>query len=288
MAISQVRAVVAGTAVTLTYNSATGKYEGSLVAPNQTSYHQPGGAYPITVEATNTAGTQTTATAKLVVKETIAPIITVQSPTAGACLAGNQPAIQFTVLDEAGGSGVASITLTLDGQALAFAQTAITNGYSCTATPPVLADGAHTIEVEATDQDGNQATRQTRAFTVDTIPPVLSITSPADGLITPLAVCTLAGITNDATSGLAAITITLNGADVGEISVGADGAFVKALTLAEGENTILATATDRAGRTSQVSRRVLLDTDVPQITSIALAPDAATAGELVQIKVTVV
>lgn len=289
MAIREVKALLNGSYVTLALNSGSGKYEGTVNAPNQTSYNQPGGVYVVTVEAVNTAGTKGTGSANLAVRETLAPVIAVTAPTAGAYLATNQPEIVFTVLDEAGGSGVdeGTIALQLDGAALACTKTAITNGYRCTATPAVLADGPHTITVDAKDHDGNGATRQTVAFTVDTIPPVLELSSPADQLITATAACTVAGTTNDATSGLATVSIQLNGADQGAVSVAADGSFSKALTLAEGSNTIVVTATDRAGKVTAITRTVLLDTTVPQITGIEITPDPATAGELVTIRVTV-
>lgn len=289
MAIQQVRALLNGSYVTLTLNSGTGQYEGTVNAPNQTSYHQPGGVYVVTVEAVNTAGTKGTGSANLTVKEAIAPVIRITAPTAGAYLATNRPEIAFTVLDEAGGSGVDenTIALTLDGAAVSVTKTAITNGFSCKATPAVLADGPHTITVSAKDQDGNSAAQQTADFTVDTIPPVLELTGPAEGLVTATAACTVAGATNDATSGLATVNIKLNGADQGSVSVGADGAFTKGLTLAEGSNAIVVTATDRAGKVTSITRTVLLDTTVPQITGIQIAPDPATAGELVTIKVTV-
>ena len=90
MAISQVRAKVNGTWYTLTLNSSTGKYEASITAPGATSHNQSGGYYNVTVEATNTAGTKGTADGstltglRLVVRERVAPVITILSPSSGA------------------------------------------------------------------------------------------------------------------------------------------------------------------------------------------------------------
>ena len=87
MAISQVRAQVNGTWYTLTYNSSTGKYDATITAPGATSFHQSEGYYNVQVEATNTAGTKGTADGttltglRLVVKERVAPVITILSPT---------------------------------------------------------------------------------------------------------------------------------------------------------------------------------------------------------------
>ena len=76
------------------------------------------------------------------------------------------------------------------------------------------------------------------------------------------------------------IKITLNGADQGDVTVGAGGAFSKAVTLAEGANTIVITATDAAGKVSTVTRNVTLDTSVPAIT-----PNPVDAGATMAIAV---
>ena len=61
MAISQVRAQINGTWHVLTKNSSTGKYEANITAPTTSSYNQPNHYYNVTIEATNTAGTSSTA-----------------------------------------------------------------------------------------------------------------------------------------------------------------------------------------------------------------------------------
>lgn len=299
MAISQVRAQVNGTWHTLTLNSSTGKYEATITAPGATSYNQSGGYYNVTVEATNTAGTQATADGtsleglRLVVKETIAPVITIVSPSSGAYVTNNKQPVVFTVTDEAGGSGVdlSTLSVKLDDVAQAsstIASTAITNGYSITFTPAeALSDGSHTVSVDCSDHDGNAATQKTATYTVDTVPPTLNITSPSDGLITNTETITVAGMTNDATSSPVTIVIKLNDADQGSVTVGSDGLFSKAVTLADGSNTISITATDAAGKTSSVTRTVILDTSSPQITAATITPNPVDAGATMIISVTI-
>lgn len=299
MAISQVRAQVNGTWHTLTLNSSTGKYEATITAPGATSYNQSGGYYNVTVEATNTAGTQATADGtsleglRLVVKETIAPVITIVSPSSGAYVTNNKQPVVFTVTDEAGGSGVdlSTLAVKLDDVAQAsstIASTAITNGYSIIFTPAeALSDGSHTVSVDCSDHDGNAATQKTATYTVDTVPPTLNITSPSDGLITNTETITVAGMTNDATSSPVTIIIKLNDADQGSVTVGSDGSFSKAVTLADGSNTISITATDAAGKTSSVTRTVILDTSSPQITAATITPNPVDAGATMIISVTI-
>ena len=299
MAIKTVRAQVNGTWHTLTYNSATGSYEATITAPGATSYHQSGGYYNVTVEATNDAGTSATADGstlaglQLVVKEKVAPVITILSPTSGAFVTNSKQPVVFTITDESGGSGVNlnSVVVKLDGTAVAastLAHTAITNGYSFTYTPAsALGDGSHTVTVNASDNDGNAATEKSTTFTVDTVAPTLNITSPTDGLITSASSLVVKGTTNDTTSSPVSIAIKLNGADQGAVTIGTDGSFSKTLTLAEGSNTIVITATDAAGKTTSVTRTVTLDTSAPEIVSATITPNPADAGATVVISVVI-
>ena len=289
MAIQTVRAQVNGTWHTLTYDSSSGTYKATITAPGATSYNQPGGYYNVTVQATNTAGTTSQADGddiaglKLVVRETVKPVITITSPASGAVVTNNRQPVVFTITDESGGSGVklGSVAVKLDGSAVSSGQvthSAITNGYRFTYTPAsALGDGQHTVTVNATDNDGNAAVQKSTT---------LNITAPAEGLVTNKAALTVTGTTNDTTSSPVTVTVTLNSADQGAVTV-SGGAFSKTVTLAEGANTIVVTATDGAGKSSSVTRHVTLDTSVPQILSASIAPNPADTGESMVITVEV-
>ena len=281
-----VRVQLNGTWTTLTYNSSSGAYEATLTAPGKTSFTEAGGVYVVTAEATNTAGTSVTKTANLTVKETVKPVITISSPSNGAYIASNQPNIVFTVTDETNGSGVKidSLSVKIDGSAITsgITKTAITNGYSVTVTPSTLSDGSHTVTINCADNDGNRATEKSTTFTVDTVPPVLNITSPDDGLITNKSTIVVAGTTNDSTS--SPVTLTVNG---NKVSVGSDGSFSTTVTLSKGENTITIEAVDKAGKVSTVTRTVTLDSSTPVIESITITPNPVNTSESMVIRVVV-
>ena len=299
MAIKTVKATINGQTYDLTLNSASGKWEATITAPGKTSYNLAGGYYNVSVEATNEAGTKGRADAstvdglKLVVKETVAPVITIVSPTAGAYVANSKQPVVFNITDETGGSGVDISTLVVkqDGTAVASANithTAITNGYSVTYTPSAaLSDGSHTVTINCKDHDGNAAAEKSTTYTVDTVPPTLNVTSPADGLITAASSVTVAGTTNDATSSPVVITISLNGTDQGTIPVGTGGTFSKVVTLKEGSNTIIVKAKDAAGKESSVTRTVTLDTSVPKIKAATITPNPVDIGKTMVISVTI-
>lgn len=297
MAIQTVRAQVNGTWHTLTYNDDNGRWEATITAPGATSYNQPNGYYNVTVEATNTAGTQATADGtdldglQLVVKETVAPVITIISPSNGARVTNNKQPVVFTVTDETGGSGVDldSVVVQLDSTPVSAGEvthSSIAGGYSFTYTPAsAMGDGAHTVTVNASDNDGNAAAQKTTMFTVDTVPPSLNVTTPTEGLITNNATCVVSGTTNDVTSSPVTVTISLNSADQGAVTVESNGSFSKTITLAEGANVIVVTATDSAGKVSSVTRNVTLDSSVPQVVSATITPNPADTGETVIISV---
>lgn len=299
MAIKTVQAIINGQTYDLTLNSSTGNWEATITAPNKTSFNQTGGYYNVQVKATNDAGTTGTADAstldglKLVVKERVAPVITIVSPTNGAYVINSKQPVVFTVTDEVDGSGVdlSTLVVKLDGTAVAsstLVNTAITNGYQVTYTPATaLTDGEHTVTIDVKDHDGNSATQKSTTYRIDTVPPTLNITSPADGLVTATAALTVAGTTNDATSSPVTITIKLNGIDQGAVTVGTNGSFSKSVTLKEGSNTILITATDAAGQTASVTRTVKLDTSTPSITAATITPNPVDAGKTMVISVTI-
>ena len=299
MAITRVRTQINGVWTNCTKNAA-GKWVASPTAPAITSFNRTEKYYPVLVEITNDAGTVGTydasdatigASLRLQVKEKNKPVITLITPTNGARVTNNKQPITFKVVDETNGSGVktSSVSLKIDSATYTEAspgmvKTAITNGYQFVYTPQaVLSNGDRTITINAQDNDGNAATAVTASIKVDTVPPSLNITSPANNLITNNKSITLAGTTNDATSSPVTITATLNGTDVGSIPV-TNGAFSKALTGIEGNNVLVVTARDAAGLTTPVTRNFKIDTSVPKIKSVSIAPNPANASSSVAIE----
>lgn len=302
MAISTVVAVIDGTTYNLTLNSSTGNYEATVTAPGQTSYNQTGGYYDVKITATNDAGTSATASAatnsglKLVVRETVAPVISIVSPGAGAYVTNATPTVMFRLEDETGGSGINlnSLVVKLDGTAVPASEidagTMGIGSYLVTYTPAsALSDGAHTLVIDVSDNDGNAAVQKTRTFTVDTIPPVLSVTSPAEDTITTAATSyTIAGVTNDATSSPVTLTVgDLVNSNPTAVPVGSDGSWSTVVTLKEGTNYFTITAADAAGQETRVYRTIKLDTSVPKITAASVTPNPVDAGATMVISVTV-
>ena len=295
MSVKSVKATINGQEYALTLNSSTGKYEATITAPNKSSFTKAGGYYPVSVTATDDAGNSTTVDSsdatlgtslRLVVKEKVVPVITITYPTASAYLISNKPTIKWTVTDDDSGVNTDSISIKIDGGTTitsGITKTAVTGGYECQYTPDsALADGSHTVLFNANDNDGNAAVQKSVTFTVDTVAPTLTVSSPANNSITNTASCTVSGTTNDATS--SPVTVTVNGENV---TVGSDGTFSKVITLTEGDNTITVIATDAAGKSTTVTRTVTLDTGAPSFVSVTINPNPVDAGNTYVISVSV-
>lgn len=305
MAIDTVKVTVNGTTVTATANG-DGTYTATLAAPNITSYNvNSGHYYPVTVVATNMAGTATTVndqtptlgtSLRLRVLELTAPTITITSPTSGQYFGTASPEIKFTLSDDTNGSGIAINTLKIivDGTTYTNTSSGVTvtttnNGYSVTCVPSTaLNDGSHTVKIEVEDNDGNSATSSSINFITDTIAPTLNVTNPSQsGTYVSNAALTVTGTTSDSTSGTPTIKITLNGSDQGAVTV-SNGSFSKGITLINGSNTIVVTATDKAGRVTTITRTITLDSSSPVIASVVIDPNPVNIGNnyTVTIKVT--
>ena len=295
MSVKTVQAVINGQTYTLTKNTSTGKYEATITAPSKSSYTLSGHYYPVTVKATDDAGNVTTkdatdstlgASLRLQVKEKVVPVITITAPTASQYLANSTPAIAWKITDDDSGVNPSTIALKVDGTAVdtsKITKTAVTGGYTCSYTPAsALSDGAHTVVATASDYDGNAAEQKSVTFTVDTIPPTLSISAPTEEFITNKSTLTVKGTTDDETS--KPVAITVNGVP---IPVTNSGTFSKDVTLKEGSNTITIVAKDKAGKTTTVTRTVKLDTAPPVIKSATITPNPVDCGKTFVISVEV-
>lgn len=298
MAIASVTATINGQQVTLEYNNTTGKYEATLTAPTKSSYPMTGHYYPVSVTATDDAGNTRTVDAadstlgeslRLIVKEKVKPTIEILTPTLDQILVTNNPEITAQLRDDDSGINIDTLIMKVNNVTVTPQTTSVEGGYNISYTPTsALEDGVHTVSITVSDFDGNAADTASSTFTVDTTPPQLSITSPVDDFKTNKSVVLVTGMTNDVTSSPVVITVKVNNTDAGSVEVGSDGSFNKSVTLSEGANTIVVTATDKAGKTSTVTRTVTLRTKAPLIQSATLVPNPVDAGKTYVITVEVI
>jgi hypothetical protein len=116
-----------------------------------------------------------------------------------------------------------------------------------------LTEGQNTITLEAIDRATNSGLA-TVPVTLDTVPPVVTITVPVAGLLTKTAQVTVSGTVSEENT-----TVTVNGAQAAVTN----STFTSTLTLAEGRNTINVKAVDRATNAGSASINVTLDSVAP-------------------------
>ncbi len=112
-------------------------------------------------------------------------------------------------------------------------------------------DENKTVYVWYKDAAGNVSSTASDSITLDTVAPVVTITSPtsSDTYTTTSSPISLGGTASDSTSGVSSITWSSNRGGFG-IAIGTTNWSVTSINLSSGDNTITVTATDNAGNTS--------------------------------------
>lgn len=256
------------------------------------------GYYPVTIRATDDSGNVTEVTSddttwaealRLKVLEKTAPVANLTYPSQGAFIKTAKPEIRFTVTDSGSGVNGQECYVVIDSQP-AVKGTASVDGTTATVTytpSENLADGEHTVKVYAMDYDGNKSNEASASFIIDTTPPTLNITSPAEETTkTNQLTITVAGTTNDETSSPVTVKITGGAQDYNNVVV-SGGSFSQEVALRNNAtNTLVITATDSAGQVTTVTRIVIVNTNKPVLSDISIVPNPSDVGGGLTISVT--
>jgi RHS repeat-associated protein len=214
------------------------------------------GSNIVTVTATDGAS-NTFTIQRLVIRDTTPPVIAITDPDEGFVTKEAKVVVGGTVEDST------SVTVTVNGVPAIVAE----NGeFTSTAT---LAEGVNTITVVATDTLGNtvSATRNARK---DTTPPSLTITQPAQGLVTAADSILVTGLVTDPPA-QATLTVTL---DDMPVTVKQDGSFSGYVLLPDqGACSYTIIATDAVGNSTTMTRSVIHDSDPPVFSDLIPADD---------------
>jgi hypothetical protein len=192
---------------------------------------------------------------------------------------GANQVVSGTAVDTAGQTASTSVTVNLDLTPPAISAVAspvpnssgwnnsnVTVSFSCSdslsgvAVCPlpvtVTAQGVSQVNGTAVDKAGNSS--QTTAFvSIDSVPPAISISSPANGSTVSSSSLAVSGSVSDGSSGVAAVLCNGAAATFG------GGAFSCNVTLNQGDNTVQVMATDAAGNSSSANVGVTLNVVQP-------------------------
>ena len=210
------------------------------------------GAVTLSVVASDAAGNSAT-TATSVTVDSVAPVLRITAPASGSST--NAAAIHIAgTVDDA-----TAVTLTVGG--------AVVPVVSGQFSYDVVADeGDATIGALATDAAGNTASASV-TVTVDRSAPSVAILAPITGAFVKGPAVSITGTVADL--GLASVDVN------GVRAVVSSGAFTAEVPVSDGNVTIVATASDRAGNRATASTSIVVDS-VPPAVRGTIATDGAT------------
>lgn len=306
MSIATIKAVIDGQTYPLTLSD-DGYYVLAGTAPAESSANLPGGYYGVQIIAADEAGNEITINQedgtwgeqlRLVAYESVKPTATITYPSADSRINTCTPTITAQLRDNDSGIDPATLDLRINGGskitqgAPGLTLTPVEGGYDLSyAVPTALDEGQTTISVGVSDKDGNAADPASITCTIAVTAPTISLSSPAEGLVTNQAAVQITGITSDDQLTSVTLTVTVNGHDQGPVTVdGQTGAF--ALTanpdhVQEGSNVITVKVVDATGLEAEITRNVVLDTIPPRIIEVIGVTDRVHVGSPFTIRVKV-
>ncbi|MFL4364514.1 Ig-like domain-containing protein [Enterobacter asburiae] len=279
--------LASGTQVTVTLNgksyTATIQSDGSwttTVPAADVGALADGASYQVSVSAQDSAGNSASATHGISV-DTTAPVVSIATLSTDDMLNALEAQQPLTVHGSSSAEAGQTVTVTLGGKT--YTATVANDGTWTLDVPAAdlaaLSQGALTVTASVDDKAGNNG-QTTHTLTVDTVAPTVTISTVADDDIVnnaeQLAGQTISGTTT-AEQGQT-VTVSFNGHSY-QATVGADGSwsvFVPGrdfLGLSDGDYTITASVSDRAGNPGSATHDVTLNGDVPTITINTFAQD---------------
>jgi hypothetical protein len=249
------------------------------------------GAHTVQFQATDRAGNVSAPVPLSFTLDTRAPSFVITSPPPGQATSHNITVVgQVTASDLL---GVASLETSLDRGPFAPVAIDAAGHFSVATTLPLggVADGPHTVRLQAVDKTGNVSKELDIPFVLDSQPPVLSIASPGAGLVTHDNI-TVSGHVADAGTGVATLQARVDSGPLTPVEIDPDGSFQLNTQLsldgsADGVHTILLEAADAVGNTARPAQvSFTLDTQPPTLV-ISGPPPGETANQNITVVGTV-
>lgn len=195
--------------------------------------------------------------------DTTPPTLAITSPTAGQVIGTRWVNVTWTGSDA--GSGISKFDVRLDSGAWVHAGTKLFYNFTS------VADGSHTVSVNATDNAGNSKIVSV-AFSVSTVAPTVTITAPSNNAVLATSSVTVNWTVTNAGAGLATIEVRQdNGAWT---SVGTSATTYTFSSVADGFHNLSVRATGLNGAQGMATVAVRVDATPPALSITSPANNA--------------
>ncbi|MGD8524929.1 MAG: hypothetical protein PVJ63_01675, partial [Thioalkalispiraceae bacterium] len=186
-------------------------------------------------------------------RDEVPPQLQAMSPANESYTNQPSPEISLAASDSGIGYDPSSILIRLNNEPLASSCVEENQLIKCQLSQP-LTEGGNELAISVADYEGNTSEPVTVALTIDTIPPQITINSPLNGFVTNQPPQIIAGGLSEKA------LLSINGT---EVQADINNQFSYSVSLTEGNNPYLLTATDLAGNISELSYILYLDTVPP-------------------------
>ena len=244
----------------------------------------PDGTYTAQASQSDKAGNTGTSTTDTFTIFTVGPTVTITSPAAGSYTNHDTPTFSGTAGTASGDSSV-SVDVYSGSEATGIpVQTVVapvSSGSWSVAVSSPLFEGVYTVQASQTDGIGNTGTSSPVIFTVKTTPPLVTLTTPANGSATGETKPTFSGAAGPAPGDLPPVAVkiyagsSVSGSPIQTLAATASAGTwsVQASTaLAEGTYTAQASQSDEAGNIGTSTANTFTVYTTPPKTTITSAP----------------
>jgi len=215
--------------------------------------------------AVDRAGNVGTVSSQLIQIDTVAPASTIQC-NAAACTSapyGAGVVVTLTAVDNA--SGVASIRYTTDG-------TDPTGTHGSLYIGPFTLSATTTVRYRAFDNAGNAEPVNSQLITVDTAPPTVSLTAPADGATVSGSIVLSASASDN--TAVDHVNFLVDGNNVGTATSAPWSINWNSASVADGQHSITAVGFDTVGNSTTSSAHTVTVSNNAPPTSISMSSPA--------------
>jgi len=248
-----------------------------VLAPAEVSYRfvsVPDGGHEINITAYDLSGQSGSARVSFIV-DTTRPSVSISEPRPGVLVALSDVLVRWSISDA--GSGIERVELQSDVNPVVVLDAAVSSQVLVG-----LADGSHIVSVTGIDRAGNREGASVN-FTVDTVPPSVTILSPIEGSLVGLgSPLEIVWVAFDATSGIDRFEVIIDGG--APIVVSSAQRSYALGGMADGVHEVRVRAIDLAGHPSESRTSFALDTMPPFLSILSPGPGARMVGENVEVK----